>query len=126
MPAKPVNDALADGRRKAAAGRARPPVGSAGLFALQRSAGNAAVNALLAGEVKVARRGGGTDIDAALAGNAPRRTRDRHGGEGPQARQGGRRSRRTGGSQAAAVGARGHEDGLRARFGRAEKAGAPD
>ena len=64
--AKPVNDALADGKRKAAAGRARPPVGSAALFALQRSAGNAAVNALLAARWRSPGAEARTDIDAAL------------------------------------------------------------
>ena len=64
--AKSVNDALADGKRNAAAGRARPPVGSAALFALQRSAGNAAVNALLAGRWRSTGAETRTDIDAAL------------------------------------------------------------
>jgi hypothetical protein len=64
--AKPVNDALTDGKRKAAAGRARPPVGSAGLFALQRSAGNSAVNALLAGRWRSPSEEARSDIDAAL------------------------------------------------------------
>ena len=47
--AKPVTDALTEGRRKSAAGRMGPPLRPLGLVALQRSAGNAAVNALLAG-----------------------------------------------------------------------------
>ena len=64
--AKPVNDALADGKRKAAGGRARPPVGSAGLFALQRSAGNSAVNALLAAKLKWPGEQAAKDIDGAL------------------------------------------------------------
>ena len=63
--AKPVNDALADGKRKTA-GSARPPVGSAALFALQRSAGNSAVNALLAGRWRSPGVEARTDIDAAL------------------------------------------------------------
>ena len=92
--AKPVNDALADGKRKAAAGRARPPVGSAGLFALQRSAGNAAVSALMAGKVRSPGEQAVTDIDARAEGDAPRRAGDRHGREGAQGGQGGRRAGR--------------------------------
>jgi len=64
--AKPVDDALIDGRRKAAAGRARPAVGSASLFALQRSAGNSAVNALLAAKLKWPSEQAAKDIDGAL------------------------------------------------------------
>src|SRR5262245_48644926 len=65
--AKPVNDALTDGRRRAAAGRGRPPVGSASLFALQRSAGNSAVSALLAAKLKWPSEQAGKDIDEALS-----------------------------------------------------------
>jgi hypothetical protein len=58
---RPVNDALAEGRRQA--GRTRPQGNSAGLVALQRAAGNAAVNALLLGKLRAP---GKSEIDAAL------------------------------------------------------------
>lgn len=58
---RPVNDALAEGRRRA--GPARPNGGPAGLAALQRAAGNAAVNALLMGKLRAP---GKDEIDAAL------------------------------------------------------------
>ncbi|WP_110883712.1 hypothetical protein [Mycolicibacterium wolinskyi] len=59
--ARPVNDALTEGRRRA--GPARPNGGPAGLAALQRAAGNAAVNALLMGKLRAP---GKDEIDAAL------------------------------------------------------------
>ncbi|MHC9293555.1 phage tail protein [Mycobacterium sp. LTG2003] len=59
--ARPVNDALTEGRRRA--GPARPNGGAAGLAALQRAAGNAAVNALLMGKLRAP---GKDEIDAAL------------------------------------------------------------
>src|SRR6476620_11035057 len=63
---KPVTDALTDCRRKSAAARPGPPVGPLGLAALQRSAGNGAVNALLAGRWRSPGEEARTDIDAAL------------------------------------------------------------
>src|SRR6185369_15011218 len=59
--ARPVGDALAEGRRKIAG--ARRPGNGAGLAALQRAAGNAAVNALLLGKLRAP---GKSEIDAAL------------------------------------------------------------
>src|SRR6478736_356733 len=57
---------LADGRRKARGESARP-VGLAGaVFALQRKAGNAAVNALLAAKTKQPSDSAVEDIDGAL------------------------------------------------------------
>ncbi|WP_202866629.1 phage tail protein [Kribbella voronezhensis] len=68
-----VSDALAEGRRRAAGDRperaAVPPARAAvppGLLALQRKAGNAAVNALLAGKLKSPGGDAAGEIDAAL------------------------------------------------------------
>lgn len=59
--ARSVTDALAEGRRQTT--RARPPAGPTGLAALQRAAGNAAVNALLMGKLRAP---GKSEIDSAL------------------------------------------------------------
>lgn len=59
--ARSVTDALTEGRRQTT--RARRPAGPAGLAALQRAAGNAAVNALLMGKLRAPGR---SEIDAAL------------------------------------------------------------
>ncbi|GAB5900519.1 hypothetical protein OKHIL_63280 [Mycolicibacterium mageritense] len=59
--ARSVTDALAEGRRQTT--RARPPAGPTGLAALQRTAGNAAVNALLMGKLRAP---GKSEIDSAL------------------------------------------------------------
>ena len=59
------DDALAEARHRAGGGRGRA-AGPPGLLALQRSAGNAAVNALLAGRLRSPGRAAVTDIDAAL------------------------------------------------------------
>jgi hypothetical protein len=59
--AREVNDALAAGRAQTR--RPRPQAGVTGLAALQRAAGNAAVNALLLGKLKAP---GKEEIDAAL------------------------------------------------------------
>ena len=56
--------ALADGKRKTAGGRV--VAGPLGLLALQRSAGNAAVSALMAGKLRSPGEQAVTDIDAAL------------------------------------------------------------
>ncbi len=58
-----VNDALAEGKRRATADRPRVPPG---LLALQRKAGNAAVNALLAAKLKSPGGDAAGEIDAAL------------------------------------------------------------
>lgn len=58
-----VNDALAEGKRRATADRSRVPPG---LLALQRKAGNAAVNALLEAKLKAPGGDGTSEIDAAL------------------------------------------------------------
>lgn len=60
-PARPVNDALAEGRKRTAS--VRPDSNAAGLAALQRAAGNAAVNALLMGKFRAPGKG---EIEAAL------------------------------------------------------------
>src|SRR6478609_6537385 len=57
--------ALADGKRRAAGG-GRVVAGPLGLLALQRSAGNAAVSALMAGKLRSPGEQAVTDIDAAL------------------------------------------------------------
>ena len=62
--AKPVNDALAEGRRRT--GGSRRHVAPAGLVGLQRAAGNAAVNALIAGRLKFPGAEAVKDIDAGL------------------------------------------------------------
>ncbi|MGV9711221.1 deaminase domain-containing protein [Gordonia sp. NPDC003424] len=59
--AGPVTDALAEGRRRAEP--VRPPAGPAALAALQRAAGNAAVDALLLGKFRAPGR---SEIDGAL------------------------------------------------------------
>lgn len=61
-----VSDALADGKRRAAAVPARSDDRPRGLIALQRSAGNAAVNALLAAKLRSPGGDAVGDIDAAL------------------------------------------------------------
>ncbi len=60
-----VSDALADGKRKKASSRTRP-VGARAVLALQRSAGNSAVGALMAAKFRSPGGQGGADIDAAL------------------------------------------------------------
>ena len=62
--AQPVTDALAEGRRRT--GGARRHVAPAGLVGLQRAAGNAAVNALIAGRLKFPGAEAVKDIDAGL------------------------------------------------------------
>ena len=61
---KPVSDALADGKRKASRGPAG--VGPGGLAALQRAAGNSAVNALLAARMRWPSKQAVRDINGAL------------------------------------------------------------
>lgn len=61
-----VGDALVDGRRKAGGGHARAAVGPLALMALQRSAGNAAVSALMAAKAKSPGDQAVGEIDAAL------------------------------------------------------------
>ena len=61
---KPVSDALADGKRKASRGPAG--VGPGGLAALQRAAGNSAVNALLAARMRWPSKQAVKDINGAL------------------------------------------------------------
>ncbi len=61
-----VGDALTDGKRKAGSDRSRAVAGPAALLAMQRSAGNAAVNALLAAKAKSPGDQAVGDIDAAL------------------------------------------------------------
>ena len=60
------DDALVEGRRKAGGGSGRAAAGPPGLLALQRSAGNAAVSALMAGRMRSSVRASVGDIDAAL------------------------------------------------------------
>ena len=60
------DDALVEGRRKAVGGSGRTAAGPPGLLALQRSAGNAAVSALLAGRMRSSGAASVGDIDAAL------------------------------------------------------------
>ena len=60
------DDALVEGRRKAVGGSGRTAAGPPGLLALQRSAGNAAVSALLAGRMRSPGAAAVGDIDAAL------------------------------------------------------------
>ena len=62
--AKPVTDALAEGRRRT--GGSSRHVAPAGLVGLQRAAGNAAVNALIAGRLKFPGAEAVKDIDAGL------------------------------------------------------------
>ncbi|HEY9347823.1 MAG TPA: hypothetical protein VIQ53_21025, partial [Inquilinus sp.] len=59
--ARPVNDALAEGRRRTE--RARQAETPAALMGLQRAAGNAAVNALMLGKLRAPGKG---EIEAAL------------------------------------------------------------
>jgi len=61
-----VNDALADGKRRAGPDRPRDEVGPQALLALQRKAGNSAVNALMAAKFRSPGEQAGTEIDAAL------------------------------------------------------------
>jgi hypothetical protein len=61
-----VGDALADGRRRAGGDHGRAVVGSDAILALQRSAGNAAVSALMAAKQRSPGEQAVTDIDTAL------------------------------------------------------------
>jgi hypothetical protein len=61
-----VSDALAHGRRRAGGDHARAVVGPPAVLALQRSAGNAAVSALLAAKLKSPGEQAVSEIDAAL------------------------------------------------------------
>ncbi|HEU5266281.1 MAG TPA: hypothetical protein VFU35_06255 [Jatrophihabitans sp.] len=60
-----VGRALTDGRRKTAANRGRP-IGARAVLALQRNAGNGAVNALMAAKLRFPGGQASADIDAAL------------------------------------------------------------
>ncbi|HEU5266299.1 MAG TPA: hypothetical protein VFU35_06345, partial [Jatrophihabitans sp.] len=60
-----VKGALGQGKRKAARGRTGP-VGPRALLALQRNAGNGAVNALMAAKFRFPGAQASADIDAAL------------------------------------------------------------
>ncbi len=61
-----VGDALADGRRRTGGGHVRAAAGPLALMALQRSAGNAAVSALMAAKAKSPGDQAIGEIDAAL------------------------------------------------------------
>lgn len=61
-----ATDALAEGKRRAGGARARPVAGRHALLALQRSAGNAAVNALMAARMRLPGGDAVTAIDGAL------------------------------------------------------------
>ena len=72
----------AGGNRKAGGDRGRAAAGQHVVLALQRSAGNAAVNALMAAKLRSPGGQAVTDIDAALprcAGTSRRSTRSRKG-----------------------------------------------
>ena len=68
-----IGDALAEGRRKA--DNKRPRAGTNGLLGLQRLAGNAAVNALLAAKFKSPGGEAVGQIDAAHTANCAATTR---------------------------------------------------
>jgi hypothetical protein len=61
-----VKDALAEGKRRTSHDRARTAVGPRALLGLQRDAGNAAVNALMAARLRWPGPAAVSDIDAAL------------------------------------------------------------
>ncbi|MGH3461477.1 MAG: hypothetical protein ACRDP9_08385 [Kribbellaceae bacterium] len=61
-----VSDALADGRRRAGGVRARTAAGSTAMLGLQRAAGNAAVNALMAARLRFPGGQAVSQIDSAL------------------------------------------------------------
>src|SRR3954469_12419387 len=61
-----LTTALADGKRRAGGGRSPVAAGPAALLALQRSAGNAAVSALMSARLKFPGEQAVTEIDAAL------------------------------------------------------------
>ncbi|WP_175582723.1 phage tail protein [Nocardioides guangzhouensis] len=61
-----VGDALAKGRRKVGGGHARPAVGPRALMAMQRAAGNSAVNALMAARLRWPGDQARSDIDGGL------------------------------------------------------------
>ncbi len=61
-----VGEALMRGRRASGGGADRPAVGPTTVLALQRSAGNGAINALLAGRLRLPSRQGAREMDAAL------------------------------------------------------------
>ena len=62
-----AGDALADGRRKAAGGQPAVTVGASALLALQRSAGNSAVSALMRARLRFPGEQAVTEINAALS-----------------------------------------------------------
>jgi hypothetical protein len=62
-----VNGALTDAKRRAGSGQSRVTVGPTALLALQRSAGNAAVSALMSARLKFPGEQAVTDLDAALS-----------------------------------------------------------
>ena len=98
---------------------------AAPLLALQRSAGNAAVSALVAGKLRSSSKQASCRHRSGAAGDPSRRTGDRYGREGPQGGQGCRRAGRSRGHEAAGIGPGGDHDRVRTGIGAAQEAGAP-
>ena len=122
-PSAAARHALVDGRTRAAHPRPNRVVGRS------RDAGPATQGREFRGErpdggqvPQTGREGGRRDRRRA-AGDAPRRTRDRHGRERAEGGEGGRRPGRSRGCQAAGLGAGGDEDRLRAGVGARQEAG---
>ena len=92
-------------------------------MALQRAAGNSAVNALMAARLRFPGEQARSDIDGAPAGDAPGRAGRRHRREGAEGGEGPGVPVDLEGP-AAAVGACGDHHRLRARCGAGEEAGA--